>query len=61
MPNMPQLPVPIPADQKQVDGDVDTAPVYQTHRGKKPTSRDVGQPPPEVAPMEGWGIQDTSS
>jgi hypothetical protein len=47
MPGMPELPVNVPRDQVQADGDVDKGPVFQTHRGKKATSRDVGGLPPQ--------------
>ena len=48
MPGMPELPIDVSQDVRQVSGDVDTEPVYQTHRGKKPTSRDVGGLPPDA-------------
>lgn len=47
MPGMPELPVNVPTDQRQEDGAVDNEPVFQTHRGKRPTSRDLGGVPPK--------------
>lgn len=52
-PSLPHLPVEVDTSVRQVDGDVDTAPVYQTHRGKMPTSRDLGGQPPSPYVPEG--------
>lgn len=53
MPGMPELPINVPREQRQEDGDVDTKDVYQTHRGKKATSRDVGGLPPNAQVPDG--------
>lgn len=53
MPGMPELPLNVPTDQRQEDGRIDKEPVYQTHRGKKPTSRSEGGLPPTAAVPDG--------
>lgn len=53
MPGMPELPVNVPRDQVQKDGEHDIQPVYQTHRGKMPTSRDVSGPRPRMQTPDG--------
>lgn len=53
MPNMPELPLSVDPEQRQEDGVTDTKPVYQTHRGKRATSRDVGMPPPHGTTRDG--------
>lgn len=50
---MPELPHNVPTEQEQVNGARDTNDIYQTHRGKKPTSRDVGGYPPAAITPEG--------
>ena len=44
MPHLPELPVPnVSREHAQVDGTVDTKPIYQTHRGKIPEGHTSGQ------------------
>lgn len=50
---MPELPVNVPRDQRQADGEVDTEPIYQTHRGKQATSRSVGGAIPNISTPSG--------
>lgn len=42
---MPELPINVPTDQRQVDGTIDSDPVYQTHRGPKKPKGEHGLPP----------------
>lgn len=52
MPGLPELPVNVPATQRQKDGKRDEEPVYQTHRGPKHDNPDRPRPnvqTPDVA------------
>lgn len=49
----PNLPVEVPKDQRQEDGHADKAPVYQTHRGKRPTAWEHGGQPPNPPVPDG--------
>lgn len=47
----PHLPLDVDPLVRQVDGENDTTDVYQTHRGKQPTTHgDHGQPPRPAVP-----------
>lgn len=49
----PYLPVEVDPLVRQVDGENNGDAVYQTHRGKQPTThRDHGQPPRPHVPQE---------
>lgn len=55
MPGMPHFPIDVPDEHEQKDGTRDHEAVYQTHRGKKPSSRNVGGLPPTGNPATGLG------